>query len=298
MNISIPGRVPFILCATVAMLTGCDGSQSQLPTTGVDTTNARTSAAKIILVGTGWVAPLGVAVDDKGDVFVADYQLDEVREVSPPFNGRTHGKIRVLAKALDSPISVALDGKGNVYIAGGGILQITPTGVRNTVTTQIYGGIAADANEDVYVASNNSLYFIQHKAGGGWKNPAQIPPTNINNAVAVALDGRNNLYAVVTPNGKSPTALKIEPGGKTTLIGSAWQGPEGIAVPMGCKTSCPVYVSDGNNVKKVVPPFTGPHHGKTTIIGYGFSGPIGVAAKGTNVYVSDTGNAQVKEVLP
>ena len=190
-----------------------------------------------------------------------------------------------MQKGLDSPISVALDGKGNVYVAGGGILQITPTRSKDYYGTQIYGGIAANANEDVYVASNNSLYFIQHKPGGGWKNPAQVPPSNINNAVAAALDARKNLYAVVTPNGKSPTALKIEPGRKdhTHRFSVARSGRH--CSPHSLQKERAPFTSDGNNVKRVVPPFTGPHHGKTTIIGYGFSGPIGVAAKGTSVYV-------------
>lgn len=263
-------------------------------------------AAKILLVGTGWVDPDGVAVDGKGDVYVSDYKLGEVREVSPPFTGRTHGKIRVVARDLDEPISVALDGKGNVYVGlnegppYATILQLTPSGVKNAVTTQIYGGnIAADPLEDVYAAVA-SLYSIRHKPGGGWKTPVKIPPSNIS-PVALAIDARRNLYATGSTNTKSPkhVVVKIEPSGKLIFVGSGWQvSSGGVAVPINCEVSCPVYVSEDNDVKEVTPPFTGPTHGKITIVGYGFSNPSGVAARGADVYVVDSGNVQVKEVIP
>jgi hypothetical protein len=114
MTISDFNRCALGLFAAVAMLGGCGGSQSQLsPTARVaqgsvaaTKTATRPGAEKIILVGSGWVAPSGVAVDDKGDFYVSDYRLGEVREVSPPFTGRTHGKMRTVAKALDSPTSI------------------------------------------------------------------------------------------------------------------------------------------------------------------------------------------------
>ena len=73
----------------------------------------------------------------------------------------------------------------------------------------------------------------------------------------------------------------------------------GVAVPLGRKALCPVYVADfGHNaIKKVTPPFTGSTHGKITEIGYGFL-VRGVAVRGSDVYVADSNNLEVKEVLP
>lgn len=102
------------------MLAGCGGLQlsgvPRIAPLGIGGARLRPSLAtkfavaidhaKIVLVGTGWVAPSGVAVDDKGNVYVSDYQLGEIRKVSPPFVGRTHGKIRVVAKELASPWTV------------------------------------------------------------------------------------------------------------------------------------------------------------------------------------------------
>jgi hypothetical protein len=73
-----------------------------------------------------------------------------------------------------------------------------------------------------------------------------------------------------------------------------------VAISIGCKAACSVYASDGdhNAVKKVSPPFKGPTHGRIREIGYGFSSPGSMAARGTDVYVIDSGNVQVKEVIP
>jgi|GEM_PF-6317095 hypothetical protein len=299
------GRHALGIGVAILLLAGCGGTQSQLsPPVPVahNAITAETSAihpnsATIILVGTGWVSPQGIAVDGKGNVYVSDYQLGEVRKVSPPFTGRTHGKIRVVAQGLDSPTRVALDGNGNVYVlAGGTILQITPSGVKNTVATLAAFGIAADASQDVYAAADKNLYFIRHKPRGGWEAPVKIGP-GFSDATEVARDVQGNLYIVDSGvNG----VKKLEPSGKLLTVGSGFIGLEGVAIPLGCKATCSVYVSDAdhNAVKKVSPPFKGPTHGKITNIGYGFSGPLGVAARGTDVYVVDGGNVQVKEVIP
>lgn len=325
MKLSILGRFAFCISAAAALLTGCAGSSAgrtgalgEMPQNVQAPLNAGFASpdtAKIILVGTGWVAPSGVAVDGEGNVYVGEWTLGEVKKVSPPFTGRTHGKIRVIARGIGTPTSVALDGKGNVYVSlddnppGVTILQITPSGIKNTVTTKIDAfGVAVDASENVYAAGGivrgpsafYALYFIAHKPGGGWKSPVKIQTSKITNAMAVALNARDNLYALAQPTMSGVTPLKVEPDGKLIPVGSGYKGPEDLAISLGCADSCAVYVSDtfNNEVKKVTPPFTGPTHGKITLVGYGFNYPTGVAAKGGDVYVIDSGNLQVKEVIP
>jgi streptogramin lyase len=281
---------------------GVGDARPQVPlTAGFATVPDR---AKIVLVGSGWKGPGYIAVDGKGSVYVADYG-SLVKEVSPPFTGRTHGKIRIIQKYF-SALGIAVDSHENVYVSEdsnpGYIEQITPQGVINTVCsgvgTGLYG-IAVDSSENVYAAGGNDLYLIRHKRGGGWKTPVRTGPKfKYRDAAGIAVDAQHNLY--VTENGAGNGVEKIEPSGKIITIGSGFKGPDDVAVGPGCKAACAVYVADtaDNAIKKVSPPFTGPTHGKITEIGYGFSYPGGVAAWGGNAYVADTYNRQVKEVIP
>ena len=202
---------------------------------------------------------------------------------------------------------MAVDNRDNVYYSSGGIWQITPKGIKNTVSpdypSDAFWGITVDANEDVYAAGwrggstgGGQLYFIAHQAKGGWKAPAPFGPTFTGtSASGVAVDSRGNAYVSLGNDVK-----KVEPSGKVVAVGAGFQNPDGVAVPVDCKGACSVYVADEGKsvIKKVSPPFTGPTHGKITEVGYGFQNPIGVAARNGDAYVADTRNVQVKEVIP
>lgn len=256
----------FALLATVFLLIACehnaivpsnpsltiDNAHLVAPS-GVDSAN-RMERAKIILVGSGWKGPGYIAVDAKGSVYVADYSM--VKEVSPPFTGRTHGKIRIIEKDL-SPLGVAVDSHENAYVSAGGnpgyIEQITPNGTKNTVCSGIgtgFIGIAVDISENVYAADGTYLYFIRHKRGGGWKTPVRTGPKfKYSDAAGIAVDAQDNLY--VTENGAGNGVEKIEPSGKTITVGSGFQGPDDVAVALGCNSGCAVYVADtGHNAIK------------------------------------------------
>ena len=153
---------------------------------------------------------------------------------------------------------------------------------------------AVDDHENVYLASG-SLYRIAHKPGGGWRSPVELKE-NLPALLDLARDALGNPY-VSGDDVSGDGVHKIEPNGKLVTVAEGLGG-FGVAIVAGCKASCAVYVADGSTIKKVSPPFTGPTHGKITEIGYGFSNPDGVAAKGTDVYVADTGNVQVREEIP
>ena len=183
----------FALLAAVFSLIACEHSATVPSNPPLASDNARLMAplsadsanrpdsAKIILVGSGWKGPGYIAVDAKGSVYVADY-LSLVKEVSPPFTGRTHGKIRIIQKYF-SALGIAVDSHENVYVSEdsnpGYIEQITPQGVISTVCSGVgtgLSGIAVDSSENVYAAGGTDLYLIRHKRGGRLEDSRQDGP--------------------------------------------------------------------------------------------------------------------------
>ncbi len=69
--------------------------------------------APVVTLGSGFDFPEGVAVDAKGDVFVADQLNGEVKEI----DAVTGGNIVTLGGGFAVPGAVAVDGVGDVFVA-------------------------------------------------------------------------------------------------------------------------------------------------------------------------------------
>ena len=159
---------------------------------GVVTTLAGSAGQPGSADGTGSAAhfndPLGVATDSSGNVYVADYDNDTIRRISPV------GVVTTLAGSaghsgsadgfgnaalFDHPGAVATDRSGNVYVTENAetIRKITPAGVVTRVAGGSFGsadgfgagaqffapgGLAVDDNGNIYVAElgNNTVRKI------------------------------------------------------------------------------------------------------------------------------------------
>jgi sugar lactone lactonase YvrE len=104
--------------------------------------------------------PMGVAIDGKGNWYIADTGNDRVRKVSmdgiistyagggTPLDGLGDG-LPASAAALSGPEDVAVDGAGNVFIADRGhfrIRQVSPNGTITTVAGTGISTTSAQAN--------------------------------------------------------------------------------------------------------------------------------------------------------
>ncbi len=252
------------LCAILAVLLCGAGSIASAQTAHFS--GAQTS------VGSGFISPLGLALDGSGNLYVTDTS-SIVKEVLA-VNGSIPSSPTILTLANDGgqsyPFGVAVDRSGNVYFADSGnnavkeILAVngsipaSPTILTLSISFNHPAGIALDASGNLYVTDYSS----------------------------------NPVHEILAVNGSIPASPTI------LTLGSGFSSyPFGIAVD----NSGNVYVGDtGNNAVKEILAVNGSIPASPTIItlGSGFVGPRGVALDGSgNVYVADTGNRAVKKIL-
>jgi len=244
-------------------------------------------------------APIGIAVDVLGNVYVSDYTACTIRMItsggvvttlagSPGSKGSSDGTGS--AARFNGPIGVAVDSSGNVYVADANnytIRKIAPGGV---VTT-----LAGSAGSAAFADGTGSAARFDNPCG-------------------IAVDSTGNIYVSDAEDG---TIRKITSGGVvTTLAGSPgalgsadgtgsaarFNGPYGASVD----SAGNVYVADLDNslIRKITPAGV-----VTTLAGtVGVSGsadgsgnsvkfdqPRGVAvdSQGT-LYVADTANDTIR----
>ena len=272
---------------------------------GVVTTLAGTAGVSGSKDGTGpaaqFNAPVGVAVDGGGNVYVADTRNCTVRKITAggvvttlAGTAGTPGSADGTGSAarFDSPLFVAVDGSGNVYVTDDNnntVRKITPGGL----TTTLAGTAGVSGSKD----------------GTG-------PAAQFSLPAGIAVDGGGNVYVADKYNG---TIRKITPGGVTTTLAGA-PGKEGYSdgagpaaeffEPSGVAVdgSGNLFVTDNEIVRKVTAGGV-----VTTIAGImGYPGsadgigpaaqfefPSGVAVDGSgNVYVVDFDANTVRTGFP
>lgn len=215
--------------------------------------------------------PLGVAVDDSGDLYVADTSNRRVRRV----DGST-GVIETIA-AVPGPSALALDRHGDVYVAGGVVRKIDSHGNVTTVVS-VPGlaavGLAIDRAGNLYVADGAGQRVVRvdrkgrimtvagngTRGFGGDGGPATA--AQLDNPRGLALDSAGNLYVADAGNDR---IRKVDTLGViTTVAGSGESGYDG----------------DG---------------GPATATALNFPVDVAVDAAGS-VFLSDTGNCLVRRV--
>lgn len=261
------------------------------------------SGAPAYLDGTGesaaFSSPGGVAVDNSGNVYVADYRNNRIRKISRA------GVVTTLAgsgeagsqngpgasASFNLPLGIAADGSGNVYVADQDnslIRKITPAGAVSTLAGSGFrgyndgvgpeamfyypSGVAVDASGNVYVA-----------------------------------DSLNNVIRKVTPAGVVTTLAGSSRG---NLDGTGSQAqfnePRGVAVD---STGQNIYVADTGNhsLRRVTADGV-----VTTLAGSGtagaqdgtgsassFNSPWGLTVDGAGiVYVADYENHRMRKITP
>lgn len=270
---------------------------------GVVTTLAGQAGVSGHAEGTGTAAtfdaPLGLAVDGNGNVFVADRGNNVIREISSSGvvtlfsgSGEIGGADGAGTRAtFNAPFGLAIDASGNLYVGDSG---------NNTIRM---------------ITSNGTVATLAGDSGSG-STDGTGASASFNGPNGMATDSAGNVYVADRNNN---VIRKISPSGVvSTLAGSA--GTQGSADGAGSAASFfsptgvtvdsagNVYVADfGNNTVRritsagVVSTLAGTAGTAGSTDGAAasalFNAPYGLAVDaGGNVFVTDSGNNTVRKI--
>ena len=243
--------------------------------------------------------PGGVAVDGKGDIFIADTGNNRVINQPPS------GAFTTVGTGLSEPGGVAVDGAGDVFIADSGNDRVVevPTGGAAQVT--VGSGfkdpldVAVDGQGDVFVADSGNNRVVEVIAGGSQITlNVSVGSKGLSNPYAVAVNAEGDVLIADFGNNR---VVEVEPNGVQTTIGSGFVQPTGVAVDgAGAATNSQpgdVFVADSGN-QRVVEVLRNPGPGSPTQLtfGSGYSDLQGLAVDAAgDLFVPDDGSGALYE---
>ena len=271
--------------------------------------------------------PAGLALDQKGDLYIADYGNGTVREVSPTGIISTAAGVDFIGFAvfpgdgiagdttLGQPYSLAVDESGNLYVGDIGtssIRKVLPNHQISTYVPQVStASIAIDSAGNLYYADYRASTIVKVYPNGvlstiaGNYRAGYLPDgqpgvtTEFAFPYSIALDSSSNIY-VADYNNTIVRLLTLEP--PSTLIVTSGASNVGFTASANGVSNVPVPVAPGEIVTlfgvgigpataiQAQPDANGfieTHLGGTTVTFNGVPAPI-----------FSTGYAQVAAIVP
>jgi uncharacterized protein (TIGR03437 family) len=233
--------------------------------------------------------PAGVAVDDSGNIYIADTKNHRIRKVSPQgimttvagkgSRGFSGDGGPGTSAALNQPLSVAVDVAGNILIADSLNDRVRKVGTDGVITTVAGSGVRGSGGD-----------------GGPATGAALYAPEG------VAVDRAGNLYIADTGNQR---LRKVSAQGTISTLARLFSFPRAVAV----HADGNLYIADDYTIRKVSPQgaintVAGSSESPPSFSGDGgpatsasLDNPDGVAVDAAgNLYIADTGNQRLRKV--
>jgi len=172
--------------------------------------------------------PLGMAVDNQGDLFVANSASNTIEELP-------HGSSiwTPLSGPFNAPADIAVDGNGDLFVTNEGNNTVVELPIGSSTWETLSGsfnhpwGIAIDSHGDIFVTNNGNNTVEELPSGSTTWQPISGP---FNMPQGIAVNAQNDLFVVNNSNTGSNGVIELINGTTT------WQdiGP----------TSAPKYPND------------------------------------------------------
>jgi streptogramin lyase len=249
-------------------------------------------------VSSGQSSPYGVAVDGRGDVFIADSNNNRV--LKEYLAGSTYTETTV-GSGLQSPTALAVDAAGNLFIADTSNNRV----VKETLTLSGYTqsvigsglsspyGVATGADGAVYISDTLNNRVLKETPSGGTYVQSVMPIVGMKSPYGIAVDGKGDVFVSDLSN-KQILKMTLANGQYAeSQISVGIAGVYGIALdPMGnLYATLFTYISE---IFEFQP--NGASYTQTAVPFTGLQNPYALAvdARGS-IYVADVGAETVTE---
>ena len=241
------------------------------------------------IFGTTGAGPRHMVFDPAGNLYVANYNDNNVSKITPA------GVSTILGTTGTHPRGIAIDQSGNIYTANldsNDISKITPAGGPSGSTQHFAStganpyNLAIDSSGNIYTANYGSSTVTKITPAG---DPTTIPLGDTGTLpVSIAIDSSGNIY---TGNSGSSTVTKISPAGVPSLFSTTGSTPISIAID----STGNLYVANlgSNNVTKITPA------GTPSTFASNFINPWAITVDSSgNVYTTNQNANRVSKITP
>ena len=194
---------------------------------------------------------------------------------------------------------VLRDSSGNVFatanIEGTGLgsqVNFLP-GTQSTISTSGLShptGIAVDGGGDVFIVdTNHNRVLKEARSATGYTE--SVVTSNVLSPTSIALDAAGNIFVADTGNGRVLKETPTATGYSESVLLSGSGTPLAVAVD----SSGNLYMGTSTTIYEFYPPIGAQGYSNP---GFGFNNPTSLVVDNSgNIFVADTGNNAVKEIL-